>query len=261
VGLEYHWTADLQTYATVTRGDRSGGFNGRAQSAEVALRPFNPETVTQFEIGEKSEWLDHRLRVNAAAFYSDYKDIQLTAFTISTSNSATFDTVVANAAKAKIYGGELEIAAQITSALSVNVSGGYTRNAFTNIDPSALAAGVTPGSTLPRAPEWTSSVGAEYRIPVAEVGSLTPRVDYGFTSSYDFFAQNSPLAMQRDYSITNGRLTFVPAHGSWELAIFGKNVFNRAYRLWAQSLASSLGEAIAIQGPPREWGATAKYRF
>src|SRR5262249_25782838 len=76
VGLDYQWTPAVMAYVSIAEGSKSGGFNGRASSAEEFTQ-FEPEKVWAYEVGLRSEWFDKRMRVNATAFYSDYKDYQI----------------------------------------------------------------------------------------------------------------------------------------------------------------------------------------
>src|SRR5690606_36047689 len=78
VGFEYQWTPDLMTYVSASRGFKSGGFNGRAQTI-AEIDSFDPEYVWSYEAGIKTEWFDKRLLLNLSAFYNDYTDIQLTS--------------------------------------------------------------------------------------------------------------------------------------------------------------------------------------
>lgn len=76
VSLEYQATDNLFTYASASRGFKSGGFNRRpTTTAEVSS--FDPEFVRAYEIGAKSELFDRRLVLNTSVFYYDYKHIQL----------------------------------------------------------------------------------------------------------------------------------------------------------------------------------------
>ncbi len=103
----------------------------------------------------KSTLLDRRLQLNAALFYTDYSAIQLN---YQVGGSPT----IANVGDGTIKGGELEIVAQPTKALTLNFAVGYTDAYYTDLDPavavtsgaSALQAGAVVGSTLPKTPKW-----------------------------------------------------------------------------------------------------------
>ena len=108
-GLDFRWTDDVLVYFSVAEGFKSGGFNGRARNVGE-LEGYDPETILSYEIGMKSEWLDHRLRLNLAAFYSDYEDVQLTEQHVDP--ATLLQTIVTqNAGDAEIKGFEVELEA------------------------------------------------------------------------------------------------------------------------------------------------------
>ncbi|HEX8446937.1 MAG TPA: TonB-dependent receptor, partial [Sphingomonas sp.] len=76
VTLDYRPTDDLMVYGSWSRGYRSGGFNGRGQTIFSASTPYDPETVTAYEVGLKSEFFNRRVAFNIAAYDTDYKGIQ-----------------------------------------------------------------------------------------------------------------------------------------------------------------------------------------
>jgi iron complex outermembrane receptor protein len=96
-----------------SKGFRAGGFNGRPGTYEAASIPYDPETVDNYELGIKSEWLDGRLRLNGSVFYMNYDDKQEEQ-SVPTSQGTGQQTVVVNASSAEIYGLEIDLAAAIT---------------------------------------------------------------------------------------------------------------------------------------------------
>jgi iron complex outermembrane receptor protein len=100
------WTPreDLKLYGSVTRGFTAGGFNTDAAVITALAQPFDPETVTNYELGFKSQWLADTLRVNASVFHMDYKDKQELFF-----NNLTRVLTITNAGEATIEGAEVEV--------------------------------------------------------------------------------------------------------------------------------------------------------
>ena len=116
-------TGDILIFASATRGFKSGGWNARG-SANNTLLPFNPEKVWSYEVGGKTEFLDHRLRVNVTGFYLDTKQLQTpSAFIDPVSGAATF--ITQNFADYRNKGLELEISAVPFKGLSVYANAGY----------------------------------------------------------------------------------------------------------------------------------------
>jgi iron complex outermembrane recepter protein len=144
LGFDYDLNDDAMLYATVSTGYRAGGFN---TSSEVS---YNPENITAYEIGLKSDLLDKRLRLNFAGFYYNYKDLQVTS---PRELNGRIQAFTQNAASAKIWGLELEATARPTRNLSVDLALGYLNTKFgdfLSIDNVCTAAGLTvPPQFLP----------------------------------------------------------------------------------------------------------------
>jgi iron complex outermembrane receptor protein len=114
----------------VAKGVDAGGFNNRATSLASAL-PYDQETVTTYEGGFKTDWLNHRLRINATGFYNDYRNLQATASVISPTNN-TLVSARSNAPKAHTAGFELETTAQPTNRLTANANASYLLTRYDN---------------------------------------------------------------------------------------------------------------------------------
>ena len=147
------------------------------------LDDFEPEHLTAFEAGGKSQWLNGRLALNAAAFYYDFDDLQVRTITLE--GGAGVD--VANAAKAELYGIDAEGIVEITDRLTV--AGGVVwmpkREFVQFID--ELGRDLS-GNELVRAPEWAASAAITYEQPLRDLGRLSARLEYTYRSSY-FFTQ------------------------------------------------------------------------
>src|SRR3546814_8004504 len=95
-------TDDVLLYGSIARGYKSGGFQGLSGTAEGASTPYDPEFAWSYEVGAKTDWFDRRLRLNIAAFRTDYSDLQISQLV------PLCCVVVSNAAKARIKGVEVE---------------------------------------------------------------------------------------------------------------------------------------------------------
>jgi iron complex outermembrane recepter protein len=121
VGFDYDITENSMFYASVGTGYRAGGFNSQNDLA------YDPEELTAYEFGLKNDLLDKRLRLNLAAFYYDYTDLQVTAPREVNGQIGAF---TANAANARIWGVEIEAVARPASWFSVDLTFGYTNSKF-----------------------------------------------------------------------------------------------------------------------------------
>src|SRR3546814_6268980 len=92
-------------------------------SAAQANVLFQPEDITTYEVGFKSEWLDRRLRFNVAAFHYDYKDLQVSRIVDLGGGAAA--CLISNAAASKIYGADVELMLRPSDNFDVSVTYGY----------------------------------------------------------------------------------------------------------------------------------------
>ncbi|MFV1998479.1 MAG: TonB-dependent receptor, partial [Acidiferrobacterales bacterium] len=259
LGIEYQWTPDFMAYASAARGFKSGGFNGRP-TLTLGVQPFNPEYVWTYEMGFKSQWADNRLRLNAGFFYNDYQDMQLTVVGFTGRGP---DVRVENAGNAETKGLEIEIAALPLPNLQLNAGIGYTDAKYTKIAPSLPGQSVTLDDKLPETPKWSLNVGAQYLVSLENLGNLTLRADYVYKSKIYHDATNSEVIAQDGFGLVNARLSFVTLDSRWEFAVFGTNLTDERYTLSGVDALgpTGLGFAEAQFGRPREWGASASFRF
>ncbi|WP_198683723.1 TonB-dependent receptor [Peristeroidobacter agariperforans] len=270
-GVDFQATPDLLLFASVARGSRSGGFNGRATSA-VATTPYDPEFALTYEIGEKAEFLDRHIRLNATAFSTDYKDLQQTvAACIRLPNGEcridkeglAFSPFVTNAAAARIYGGELEVVVLGPKAARLEATAGYMNAKFTSVDSAAtVATGLSTRSVVPFVPKWTSALAAQYAMNFGH-GSLTPRVDYTWRSEVAFNINPGPYGVQGPIGLINSTLTYLDSGDRWGAQLYVRNLADKQYALWINEFSHVVGGpggAVTV-ADPREYGLTVTYRF
>jgi iron complex outermembrane recepter protein len=143
-GFDFDLNKDAKLYGTVSTGYRAGGFN---TSSELT---YDPENITAYELGLKSDLLDKRLRLNLTGFYYNYKDLQVTS---PRELNGRIQAFTQNAASAKLWGLEVEAIARPTRNFSVDLAIGYLNTKFgdfLSIDNVCTAAGLTvPPQFLP----------------------------------------------------------------------------------------------------------------
>jgi len=251
LGVDFKPAEDWLFYASYARGFKSGGFGARATPL-APIRPYDPETVDTYEIGFKSEFADRRVRLNAAAFFSRYKNIQLLILDPAT---AQFET--RNGGDNEVRGIELELRARPTSALDLTASIGWLDNEYTRF---AGIAQIDPGDKLPNSPEYTLDLGAEYRWAIGE-NRLAVRADWNYRAESWFQALNNPLDRQGGYAIVNARVSYEIVPSDVTVALFAQNLTDKEYFLTKNDTRSDLGVATGIYAPPREIGLELIVRF
>jgi iron complex outermembrane receptor protein len=249
IGVEYQPSEDLLLYASFTRGFKSGSFNGRPDRNE--FDPFDPEKVSAYEVGFKSEFADNRVRLNGAAFLTQYNEVQLVSV-LSDSNGQPYFPV-ANAGDAEVKGFELELTAVPAEGLNVYANIGVTDEKWTEIKPIAI---IDENTRLPFMSHFTGVFGGDYAVPVANFGSVTFGANYTYRSAFYVDTGNVEALRQKGYGLLDARIIFEPEDGNWQFKIWGKNLTDKTYITWAQDLAALGLNATSFYGRPAEFGAT-----
>jgi iron complex outermembrane receptor protein len=259
---QIQWTPNFMTYASFSTGFKGAGENPRPLILAQETS-FAEETLKSYEIGFKSEEFDHRLRVNAAVFYSDYKDMQMSVlscpqFGFSPAGCAD----ILNAGSAVIKGVELETEWRPTHEFSVNASFSYLDFYFTSLTPNALESGITYSQQSPYINKWKGDIGTQYEINVGAAGTVTPRVDVSYQSSMQTSVPNdAPFTEIPGRTLADGSLAW-RLDSKWEATFRVKNMFNKLYYLnvWS-ALTNPTSNVIGDPAPPREFFVSVKRNF
>ncbi len=276
--FDYRANEDINLYARVARGYRSGGFNARqtvrfdaANAANnIPLTPFNEEKIDAYEVGFKTEF-NNRIRLNGALFYNIYKD-QLVTLPIPITGGGSFGNAVFNAGKTNYYGLELEGRFAVTDNFSLDGAFGYVKVDPVDFPQATTTPGVNGNAAdvfkAGYAPRYTANVGATY---VQEIGEskLTARVGYNYTSEFYMFGNpiTSPFSEQTKgdaRGLVDGQIRVDNVLGSaaegLNLTLWGKNLTNKEYVVRSVDFGA-LGYATTIYGDPRTYGLTLDMKF
>lgn len=260
LGAEYRFTDALMAYASYAWGFKAGGITGRPTAAEL-FKAFDPERLITYEIGAKSEWFDHKLRLNVAGFFSQYRDIQITRNT--TDMQGMFVRLEQNAGSGNIKGFEAEATFAPVRALNISAAVGYTDFKFTSLLPQEGPPGgmsITLDSQLPYTPKLTAAFAASYRIDLGSAGLITPRVDLDYSSGYFVDIPNTQAIAQGRYALINARLAYTPRSQKWELYLASTNLANAAI-IGSGVYGVSNGSQVVSYRPPRMIFAGARFNF
>ena len=270
--VNLHWkpAEDIYLYALVSKGYKSGGWNGEnATNPGEARASYNPEFAWNYEVGAKTTWLDNRLRFNATGFWTEYKDLQTQQFVIFDPNLPA-DNVIANAGKARVKGVEIETAvvpvdgltlfanytymdAKITGDL-ISTELRFDFGCFCNIPvPTNLK-----GNVLRRSPENSFSIGGDLTVPLSSRFNGFVRADYNWTDDFFFDNENSPRTRQKSVGVLNGSIGIATEDDKWELRVWAKNLTNELYE---SGKSDVIGSVLVSYNPPRTYGATLRWKY
>jgi iron complex outermembrane receptor protein len=223
--LQHAVTDDLLLYAGVSTGYKSGGFVGTTLVDGVP-DIYGPENLTAYEAGGKTQWLDRRLTLNAAAFYYDFEDLQVSR-TYFDGNRIIVE--VDNAAKAELYGVDFEFDIHASDRLSFSAGAVWlAKREFTQFDGNVTGDDLT-GNKLVRAPEWSAVGAIDYEQPLLQSGVLSARLEYSFRSDFFYTPENDPAFAQDSFGLLNLFLRFEAVGGNWYLFASGRNLTDEDY--------------------------------
>ena len=257
VALDHQFTPSVLGYVSYNRGFKSGVY-ATIPPGGPGAQPVQPETIDAYEVGIKSDLLDDRVRVNAAAYYYNYKEIQVDIYE---STSA----VLENGGAAKLYGLDLDATANLTNHLSLDLGAAYVHDRFTKFPAGALSVLVPvaagggreaipnvnlEGNRIPYTPDYTANVGLTYRQPLS-AGDLTLGANYAYNSG--FYGGPDNTYNQGSYSVVNAQVGWTFKSGT-ELKFWGKNLSNTAYATFLPFQNNPGGFTDEILAPPRTLG-------
>jgi iron complex outermembrane receptor protein len=251
VGLDVKPTNDLLLYGSVSRGYRTGGFNGRATTAFTQV-PYNPETVLNYEAGFKYSGLvgDMRTTLNVAAYHSKYDDIQQNIVFINSVGGISSSVI--NAAKARINGVEAELSIHPVRVLTLSGFYSLTDAKYTEFDQLGVDISYNKFAGVPR---HTGGAALTWDVfEGAEAGNLQLNVNYRFSSGFQLDPINLAGSYAKAYSVWNGSLRLEKAFGTpATLEVYGKNIFDKTYTTGGFSSAA-IGFSSQTIGDPRVIG-------
>ncbi len=265
IGVELTPADDVLLYAHASRGVKSGGFTAYNTLNPNALTPFAPEKLNAFEAGFKTSFSD-AIQLNGAAFYYDYKDQQVQSAIYDTGTGAVVGRIVN--ADSEIYGAEIEAVLTPSPWLTIGQTFGYKTGEFTNFMDLDIAA-----STLAGMEVLTDRSGQDLGFPnisyqgfveaqtqITGGWSARARFDYAYRDTLSLPLLGPAYAVG-DYWLANAQVAFGPDDGRWELALWGRNIFNAQYDETRNFFITGGAADIAAPGMPATYGARVSVKY
>ena len=257
LGVDYQFDDDAMAYASISKGFKSGGFDGRSND-EFGATPYDEETLWAYELGIKSKLWQQRLQLNAAVFYYDYEDLQLSSFTAAEDGS--FQALFTNAGEAETYGAELELSALLAEGFTVDLNLGYLDAEYEEFI-GADGEDISDEREMVNSPEWTSRLAVSYELLLADGGTISLNADVAYRDKVYSTVSSSEVLAQSGYSIWNAQVQWLSPDQQWELLISGKNLTDKEYITHGFDLSDSLAYQLAYYGAPRTAYVSLAYKF
>jgi iron complex outermembrane receptor protein len=272
--VDYHWTDDVMTYASATYGYKAGGFN----SVEIDSR-FEPEKIQNYELGLKSDWLNHTLRVNLTGYYYQYSNFQ--SISLAAVQNSIVPQYVTESGDLEGKGADLEVIWLPVRNLTLTLDGGYVDSTWqkflenettiTNKPVTLSLAGQPTGE-----PELRVVNGVDYLYSLGQNGNLRFHATNSFTSAErrnaDSNFEQAQIAsfvnfsllpgFYKSHDLTDARLTWSDVHDHYEVAMYAQNLFDNIYVTDINYItATTLRTPYVRPEAPRFWGAELTYKF
>jgi iron complex outermembrane receptor protein len=239
-----------KVYGTISKGFKSGGV--QIAQNELISDSYDPETIWNYELGFKSDFLDGRARLNAAVFMMEWEDLQASFAVADIDDEGTivFTSGIQNAAEATNYGIEAELSLLPTDRLLVNVSAGYLHAEFDDFTNAFIDGAIVDLSNqpMPNAPRWTAGADAQYTFPVGSTWEGFARLEWYYRD--ETYSDLTALARRDEgfpfvvssYDHTNLRAGL--QSDRWSIVAYVENLFDEKYFTNAYEKAFVSGMAL-----------------
>ena len=248
VQLNYKPNDDLLFFVSYNRGIKGGNWS---PSPNVVIENFRHkhEVLHAFELGEK--WtIAPGTRLNATAFYYDYKDYQ--AFSLT-----GLQPQVANS-DATVKGGEIELFTRPIRNLDIAIGAAFL-DSKVDFVPAVFPGTGTRNAELPQAPHVSINALARYGVPLS-LGELAFQVDGRYVSEHFLEGTNSEVSHQDAYAVANASVSLTSSDERWQGSLWVKNFTNTKYLVYNLDLGLA-GFVEQMYAPPRQFGATLRFGF
>lgn len=278
MNVRYFWNDDFMTYASITNGFKSGGYDqrrvpvtqfGAINGGNDHAGEFDEELAMSYELGWKSTLMNDRVTFNGTFYFVDYDDFQAQAF-----DGAS--TTVTNAGSLESYGAEFDAMYLVSEHLTFGTAIGYSKaeyKEFKNGQCTAtasllwsLTSPTTPcvtdlaGQTLDNVPEWTVSTYAQYEQPLEGDLLVIARLEHNYVDTYYLDQDLDENLVSDAVDLVNLRLSLTTSDRAWEVAAWGKNLLDEKYYLMGIDIPTVGGYAGYV-APRATYGVTLRWNF
>ena len=228
-GTSYKFTPEHMAYITVSRGYKSAAVPILPATTVAQDAPAKQERVTNYEIGTKDSFFNHRVQIDMAAFYDSYGNKQ--------EFGAVLDPIftslprLINIPKSEVKGAELQLTWKLSPGLTYTLGGTYARSnitSYTGFDPLGAPRNYE-GTSFADSPKWQESTSLTYETDIGADLGFRGGVNVAHqTKSYSFIGNDNRFAVKA-YTLVNLDLSLYSFTNGWSVGLWGRNVFNENY--------------------------------
>ena len=258
IGPQFEITKDVMAYATYSRGYKGPAYNVFFNMSPTQDNVLGPEESDAFEIGLKTTLAGGTIRLNVAAFKTEYTGYQANVPDLV---NGVIVTRLINAGDVSTEGFEADLTARITPQFTLNAGVANTKARVKNFScpPNSAASCNINGRSLPFAPDWKGSLRAKYSMPLGGGMALDFGVDGNWQSKVNYDLAQQPDSFQKAYAIVNASIGLQSTAG-WRVALIGKNLTDESYATFVQNSGSHINRYVP-RDDQRYFGVSARYDF
>lgn len=243
IGLRWQATPSVLLFTSFSQGVRSGGYNLR-RSSPADPGVYDQEDQDTYEVGLKSDLLDHKLRANVTGFYNKINDMQRDSNFPGPTGPVQ---ILSNAVDAEVYGVEGEFIASPVRALQLTANFGYTKGRYTDVRLDLNGGGITDADyrlKIPRLSPWSYNFGATYNIDLG-AGQVSAHTDYGYRSRS--FGNEANTTFFVAYRNLNASLTYNAPGNRYSVSLYGRNLTDHEQNGASLPIVANLSYYYTIQ--------------
>lgn len=239
-GVQYDWTPDIMTFATVARGYKGPAVNDLAVVSDPSLVIIDEEIPTNYELGIRANIFDRRIFASATIFHTKIEDFQTQVYVPSSASNPTPGFANGNAPEITTQGVDIQMFGELTDGLTFNTGVIYTDadygddfvvacSSYQTATATCPAGGTTPSvDNLANVSDWRVLVGGEYS---RQVGSfeLFLQTDLVYETGYSMSSSPDPFLVMPDKTLLGARLGVRSPDGRWGVSLWGRNLLDNFY--------------------------------
>ncbi len=261
-GVEFDAADDTMLYASVNTGRKSGGLN-QVQPGIGLPTTYAPESITAYQAGIKSRFLDNRVQLNAEVFHYDYSNFHaLGALFDPTGTYPSIYFLTLNSQEARFFGGEVEANILLGSDTRLNLNATVldTKHEVFEVEVGGNSVLSYSGNRAANAPEFTFGASLSHDIPLGNGGEIRLQAESVLTGPQFLSFENYPSSYQGAYTQSSANVGYVFPNGRYSVTAWIRNIEDKGAMLHYIAATGALRDkGVPLQ--PRTFGLTLRAEF
>ena len=255
LGIDYQMNDDTLLYGSISKGYKSGGFQGTLVFSPANIIPFDEETVWAYEIGSKLTLADGTMQLNSAFFFYDYQNLQAQGTIEGGAGGVENLFALQNIGDAEVLGFEVDLQAAPAEGLDLALGVGYLDAKI--VDP--FIAEVQPDGRPAMSPKWNLNGRAKYEFLQNGNTYWFVQGDFNFQDDVFFDIYETPFLREDSYWLFNASFGIASSDNTWRATVWGRNLGDTDYRIGG--FTGGVAGDVQIFGAPRTYGVSVSYLF